>query len=57
MPYLLKLFLYFAVWWIAGAIGRGWLSDSNFFTVFGIALLMTVAMVLICRRLFGRDGL
>lgn len=58
MPYGLKLFLYASLWCIAGSVvGFQLLSDSNFFIVFGIALLMAVVAVLLGRWLFGRPGL
>jgi hypothetical protein len=58
VPYGLKLFLYAALWCVAGsAIGYRWMSDLNFFVVFGVALLMAVVAVLLGRRLFNRKGL
>jgi hypothetical protein len=58
MRYKLKLSLYVALWCVAGLLaGSQLLSQSNFFIVFGIALLMVIAMILIGRRLFGRSSL
>ena len=58
MPYKRKLLIYFAVWCIApGMIGFRWLSDANFFIVFGVGLLIAVAMLVIGRGLFGREEL
>ena len=55
MPYKRNLLIYFAVWFIAaGVIGVRWLQDSNFFIVFGVGLLMAIAMLVIGRWLFGR---
>ena len=48
MPYKRKLLIYFAVWFIAAGVTRvRWLSDSNFFIVFGVGLLMAIAMLVI----------
>ena len=58
MPYKRKLLIYLAVWFIAaGVIGVRWLQDSNFFIVFGVGLLMAIAMLIIGRWLFGREEL
>ena len=57
MPYALKVFLYASLWCMTGsAVGFQLLSDSNFFIVFGVALLMAVVAVLLGRWLFGREG-